>query len=713
MIYEFKKIYNKGMLFLLLLCTLANGYLFYQEQKNRDMQILDAYDDYLGYLDEWKNTGTLKAEEEKLTLQERYAYYTVSKQKEYLELYPDFVLGMPERAEASAKLLVSGKSKFSERNIVKTTKDFEGMETLALMADRDLGIQNAYQFAISDLLALVFMIMVCVGLFSKEYERKLYPLILAAPTRKRIALHKLAVLIISANFVSILIYGSNLLLAGRLFGFGDLNRPIQSVSEFRTCNLWISCGEYLLLGYLLKLSALMVFGILILALFTLLKKGVMVFFVASCFLAVSFGLYAGIPVTSNLNALHFINVFYLMDSFSIISHYQNINLFGYPFSMTQVVPVIFLIATVLGTGIIILRFATCSVSRDAKKIPCVSKMMTWIGNKMDRLNHHGNLFVFEAKKILIGSKGLWLLVALAFLMFYNYHTAFRLMSSEAYAYKYYIEKIGGKITNETLKFIEEEYEFLAQQDPATVAGQLWALPQIEMQVDTALYNEQEYGIEAYLIDETGFKKLFADKKSDIQDSLFAIVIAVLCCGTVFARENTFETRKLLRICKCGKRLLYDKIMVSVLVSVFTVIIVNVGRYTVVDKNYLLSEWSAPVQSVMALSGIRYHLSLGQYLLLLWGLRLTGGILTGFIIAAVSSFCKNETTAIAASMAVLAGPVLAVGVDVDILNYISVYPFSSGNLFLQEIMGKQMAFLALGILWVLLCLWSIRKKWESK
>lgn len=713
MIYEFKKIYSRGMLFLLLLCTIANGYLFYQDKQSRNVQALSAYDTYLEYLDEWKNTGILKEAVESPTSQEHYAYYMISKQKEYLELYPDYVLNMPDRAKASAKLLASGKSKFSERNISKTTRDFEGMEMLPLLPDRELGIQNAYRFVVSDLLALVFMLMVCVALFSKEYERKLYPLILAVPSRKKIALHKLIVLIISAILVSILIYGVDLFLSDRIFGFGDLNRPIQSLSEFRSCNLWISCREYLLLGYLIKLGGLIAFGILIFSLFVLLKKGVLVFLVLACFMAVSFGFYSKIPVTSNLNALHFINPFYLTDSFSIISHYQNINLFGYPCTMTKVSWVIFLFIAVLGCGIIIFRYANGSVSRDAKKIPFLSKIMTWCGKKLDRLNYHGNLFVFEAKKILIGSKGLWILFALVFLMFYNYQTAFRLMSLEAYAYKNYIERIGGRITDKTLEFIDEEYEFLERQDPATVRGQLWALPQIEMQVNTALYNEQEYGIEPYLIDETGFVKLFADKQSDIQDSLFVIVTAVLCCGTVFARENTFETKKLLRICENGKRLMYDKIVISLFISVLTVVFVNVGRYAVIDKNYLLSEWSAPVQSVLALSGIRYPISLGQYLLLIWVLRLLGGIQLGFIIAAVSSLCRNETTALAASMVVLAGPVLAVGVNVTILNYISVYPFLGGNLFLQEIPGKQITFVMTGVIAALLCIWSIRKNWESR
>lgn len=62
------------------------------------------------------------------------------------------------------------------------------------------------------------------------------------------------------------------------------------------------------------------------------------------------------------------------------------------------------------------------------------------------------------------------LVMCVLLMAYKYDSAYRIKDSTDVAYENYIHKIGGKITEDTQKFIEEEWEYLFNVEDATFYG---------------------------------------------------------------------------------------------------------------------------------------------------------------------------------------------------------------------------------------------------
>lgn len=706
--YEFKKLTVKAMALMLILGAVINGYFYYQQQQSRYAWSLANYDFYMAQLN--------ILEENPDAVLEDTMDGTISEaktQQDYLALYESFILDMPKRAEASARLSSSGENGFSKRNIEKTVRDFEGMESLPLKAGPDAAFNTVYHFPVSDILALVLILMVCVRLFSKEYERKLYPLILAAPSRLKTAVRKIVVLFLVTALMSMLLYGGNLLLGGYMFGFGDLGRPIQSISEFRTCSLRISCLEYLGLGFIMKLSIAFVSALFIFALFAMLKKAVTVFFVLACFLGLSFAAYSAIEVTSNLNSLHFVNIFHMSDSFNVISRYQNINIFGYPVTMTDVYPIVLTIVGVLSTAVICLRFYTGAVGREPGKIAVIARLADKIAYIADKLNGHGSIFLHELRKTMLGGRALIILIALAAVMIYNYDAAYRIKTGKDLAYESYIAEIGGKITEKTQEYIQKEWDYLAAVDDASLyGGRIEALGEIDSQVQIALMNEADFGIEPYLIDEKGFLKLFSDRKTEVYDSLFIIAAAALSCAGVFARENIFGTKKLLRICKAGTKTVYIKFAVILAVCTAASLIVNITRYMIVAKDYYLGYMETPVQSISSFMGYPYKLSIFQYMILLMLLRFLGAVAAGLIIAAVSSFSRSDAAAICLSLAALCAPVIAIGAGADILKYISVFAFTSGNLFLQDTVAAEVWYGVLFILCMILCPVLAVKQWKS-
>ena len=64
---------------------------------------------------------------------------------------------------------------------------------------------------------------------------------------------KLTALAVTVFAAVLLIYTENLIIAGNIYGLGDLSRPIQSLSGFIGCNLKINVIQYLILYIFFKL----------------------------------------------------------------------------------------------------------------------------------------------------------------------------------------------------------------------------------------------------------------------------------------------------------------------------------------------------------------------------------------------------------------------------------------------------------------------------
>lgn len=713
--YEWKKLLTRGMLLLFALCVAVNGYLFYTSQSLLFSHIFQGdYASYLEALEQLQENPNMvmrqPAEGEFLSSAETI----LQDQQKSIQIYPEYILEMPDRARAAALLSGGGADAYSMRNIEKTTRDFEGLETLPIRPDREMALLALYQSSMSDILVIVFLLFVCVRLFSREYENRLYPLLLATPGRFRVAVHKLTVLAGSAVLITAAIYGTNLCIGGFLMGYGDLSRPIQSLGDFRSCCLRISCLDYIWIGYLIKLFTVLVFGLLILALFVLLKKAVTVFLVCAAFLGASYGLYAAIPVTSSLNFLRFVNFFYFIDSYSVLSRYQNISVVGFPVSMTTVLPIVLAVLLVACVVLVLLRFSTGSVCRGVRILPIVARALDWVNRMVDRVNHHEFLFLHELRKAMISGRGLVLLLALGLLLWNNWNTAFRFVSSYDMAYSRYMEQMGGEVTDQTLEKIANEWERLNNVEyPEQYENQMQALSQIEMQANLALSREEQTGIPAYLVDESGYLKLMQDTGGDVYDSLLILAAVVLCCSSIFSRENTFGTRKMLRICAAGNRLMMDKVLLSVLLSAVITAMVYGTRIAIVCKDYLMQYAEAPVQSILIFQNYSHSLSLFQYLLWLFGLRLLGGMIAGLMAAAVSSLSRSDSVSIALGVAVLAAPVIAVGAGVGLVQFISVYPILGGNIVMQSQLPYQILYGIVNLCFAVGSVFLVRRQWSHR
>ena len=97
--------------------------------------------------------------------------------------------------------------------------------------------------------------LVCIFLFGYERDRGLYNLVKSSKYgRLRTIISKLLVLFGVSIAVSLIFTLGNYTANTLLYGADDLNRSIQSVSEFRNCPFGLSVWQYLILFALMKIT---------------------------------------------------------------------------------------------------------------------------------------------------------------------------------------------------------------------------------------------------------------------------------------------------------------------------------------------------------------------------------------------------------------------------------------------------------------------------
>ncbi|MCL2029953.1 MAG: hypothetical protein FWG93_00245 [Oscillospiraceae bacterium] len=653
---ELRKGFDKIWLLLLLIILAVNGYFFYQHQIS-----------YYG----WQREGN----------PDIISFYTAQQQK-HIDDYPSFILDMPERARMAATLS-KDTSGFARRNIDKTTRDFAGLDTLPLRMGPDAAVEQTYHFPMTDILLAAAMLFACMRLFGMEYERGLFGLLMATPSRGRIAAHKMASLFLNLLIMAAALYGSNILIGHTLFGTGDLSRPIQSISAFRNCNLRLSCGGYLWMGFGIKFLFLFALGMMVLALFIGLKNTPVVLLAASFAAGAEYWLYHTVPVASSVNAFRLVNIFHLIDSFSLLGWYQNINLFGFPVNMLTAWSVVTGLSLLLCGAVIYVHFKTGAAARGTAFLAALERVRERLSRLTDKMGRHTVLGLHELHKGILSA--VIVLTVLTCLMTYQVRSAYTVKYGEEIIYEEYIRKIGGRITAETQQFMEEEWAYFFSLPPETLGfydGNMKALARIESQVRNALNQEAENGIEAWLINDTGYLRLTANPAQDAQDVMILCSAALLLCAGLFARENIGGMKKLLRICKNGSRLIFVKLALTLLLCLLVSGIVYASRFLTITKLYSLEYIHAPVQSISELANYGPHVSILQYVTALYAVRAAGALAMGFCLAAISSVCRYLSVAFAASMGLLLAPAAAYQTGVTAMKYVSSFPLLYGNLLLQ-------------------------------
>lgn len=527
-------------------------------------------EEYTEFYDKYSKMKEEKREKEfsdtknSSSFDDRTAYYMedFTQQWNYQKNYRVFLDEMHIRMENMLKLSgFNGKDSFSRKNIEKTTEDFSKVKRVNLNLDNNHGLERLTENLITDYICIFLLFLLCIELFYRERDSGIFLLVKTKENGKMITiLSKFLALFIGTIGIALLLYGSNLLLCNKLYGYGNLNRPIQSLPSFRNCIYTLTVGEYLGCYLLVKIFSLCfiagIFGILFLV---FRNKGAIY---GSCvlLLGVEAGTYLWIPEVSVLNYFKFINVFYFLDPQKLLGTYYNLNFFEQPVEkiLCYLTSIILIMPILVVIGCIVF-----CVQMQCKKEGVLARIGFWFRRHLKILSFgNTSMFLQEVSKFLIQGKGIVPIVLMLWIGISSVTNATEPYygNMEDAVYGSYMKTLEGEVTEATIDYIhleqarfgdyfpllgekmavmtEEEIKDATKEIESYGSGMEYkelGLRKLRKQFDK-LAERMEKGEKVYLVNKKAMESLFHTPEEDIQTLMETLICMVFLLGILLTSE---------------------------------------------------------------------------------------------------------------------------------------------------------------------------------
>lgn len=590
---------------------------------------------------------------------------------------------------------------FSYRNQLAMIDRFEDLLHITPVYDMSSGVLHFQTSAVTDLIALVSILLFCTEMAIGEQKSGTLP-ILKATRKGRLPLvsAKLVSTAVLSFLIVCVLWGANLGYCAVSFGLGDLSRPIQSLTGFATSALTLSVGEYLMLFFLLKWVLYALVGILCLAAGVFWQESMPTWLTVGGFLGVGYILSQTVSPISTWNILKFVNISNLLFSTEWLSEYRNLDIFGYPMEVFIASWVLLLISLVLTIALLCWLFCRRNVS--AIRQPQL-RIPRWIPFQ----GRNTSLFGHEVWKLLVECGAIGVLVLLLLVNIQEPRTIS--YDTNELHYKNYMEQLAGPLTEEKQAYLESEamrFEHIHQQIVKLrkdyAAGELSEtdlnslLPPLEraLMAEGILLNRvypqmerilqlKDEGKEAHFVYEPGYSYLFGLNAQHSKAGAAALVVAgiILCFSNIFPIETSSGMLPILNVSKKGRTASARcKLAICICITVIIHFLAQIPDYWYVLKNYGFPDLIAPLCSIEAFAKWNDTVSILEGLILFETLRLVAAMCITAIVLLLGTWTKNQLITLSVSTGILLMPVLLNLLDIHFLDKVSAFmPLSGTNL----------------------------------
>ncbi len=608
-------------------------------------------------------------------------YNRVIAEMESCASYGEYLKKIDDDAETMTSISIFSKpGTFSYRNIMKTPEAFAHLKGNTLTYSPSNGIKMATEFLPTDIIAIVMILICVVSMLTREKELRQLGLI-KTTFRGRVALigAKFAVGCLSCALILLLLYGINFTMAYFSYGFGDLDRYIQSVYGYIGSQLSITVIQYCGLFLLTKISVYLLIMSILFFVANLAKKSVQLYLILGVIFGVSAILYYSIQPSSYLSLFKYINPVSFLHTDTLFQNYLNMNLLGYPVNLWPI-----FIASVI-IGIVIFSVGGMYIFCKQKSVDAStsSTFLSRIFRKISlpKLYRTTSVFLHELYKIMIGGKVLLILLLFAGVVAYTYQPMKEIFyTSEDVHYKQYMLELEGPVTDDKLDYLVEEQNLLSQSPgDLTTASKQKAL---DMVLAHTTYLQEKEGW--YLYD-SGYKMLtgetYQGRPHDFQMALLAAAMVIACLSYVYSVEHQNGATVLLRCTYKGRRSTFvSKLVISVLIVTLIYMITYAPYFYNVLSAYGTKAISAPACSIEHLASLPHGISILGYLILISTMRYVALLLAMIIIFASSVKLKSHILTLLAASGVLILPLILSMLGIRVFDYLLLNPLLIGNIF---------------------------------
>lgn len=532
--------------------------------------------------------------------------------------YNDFLEKIENSASEQGKVSIfqSDKHSFSSRNIEKTAKDMRKMQDIVIESDNDIGINIVKESIYPQIITMFIMIMAVYIVFFKEKEVGIYPLIKTTSngnTNTYIA--KILILLINSFFIQLMLFGVSMIVLLKYGGYGDLERSIQSVRSFMYCDIKCNIIEMLTIVFLLRFVGAFVFSLCVAAIALKTSNSILFVFTTLFSIALNYILTL-IPDQSAYVFFKHINLINIFDPCVIFSVYRNINILSYPVNVKTIIILLFFVVAVVNFMFGLMVFKRRELV--AKKINVKKYLL-----KFKIMENCKSIFLFELYKLSFINKVAFVLLIFIVVGIVSVFNIEYYKSPQDYYYGNYIEVLQGELTEEKIKYIEDENKKIEDAEQAIYAlnekynnGEIslaqlqnglkqkqvsenrkMAFKRILLQYEHIISNP-----EAQFIYDTGYKKLFnigEDNQHFGWNSLIIMfVLIVLCSSGTFTVESKKGMSTILASTPNGtKKTMKNKIVVSFLHITVLFFATCFDQLLIIKLNYGINDLTAPLCSL--------------------------------------------------------------------------------------------------------------------
>lgn len=696
---------KRYVIVLFLVCVITNLYLDYFTENSRNPWLDATVESYNSV---YKEIEGMEAPSAKAYVEEQLeaagesdnvglkeAYSVVSHEIRHAGNYSDYYNLLLEQRKKAETVVIFGEMTDYER-----ADSDKVLAKLGRLADNGTVVEVAPSRGVllvlsnlrTDIFALFLIVVFILSLYYHDYESGAQKLLFPCPGGKeRYIASKIGALAIIIPEVVLSLGVGNIVAGADLYGLGDLNRSIQSVSGFAGCGFRLNVWQAFLVFFIFKCLAYLAVALLLLALLIALKKMPAFIAASSAVIGASYLVFSKIPANSWISELKDINYIAFIRSDRVFSSYRNIGILGVPVSYPL------LVAAVIGLHLVALPFLSIMLYSRGHYSESSRKMVLHASARKIRV--HG-LFFQEAFKIFYYNKTILLMAAgFLFVFFTEPKIASIYDDDKDMYYKKYIDEIKGDYSEEKESHVDDklaEFERLEQEMYTAMAN-----AEDEMQSDLiqSLYRPLLAGWESAMILKDhvvhvsgvengglfysrGYEKLTGSPEAGNSDSVHALKLELLLILTLFgvyALEYRNGMSRLLSTTVYGRRRLHTvKWTTGLFVTTSCwAFVYGLWLYRTFDK-YGTFGAGYSVCSMEHISGKLSGMSIGTYLVLLMLSRYVGSLILMAAMFLIQSKTKNTVAAVTICLFVFVLPLLLYMSGVDALKYVGLNPFLLGN-----------------------------------
>lgn len=602
--------------------------------------------------------------------------------------YSDYLASIDSQAKSMISVSIFAKpGTFNYRSILKTPPAYDNVRDVVPVFDVSKGINLATDNSFTDILCGFIVLFAVLSLMISDREQGISGLLFTLKRgRGYLLFFKLTALAATIFTAVLLIYAENLIIAGNIYGLGDLSRPIQSLNGFIGCSLKISVFQYLILYVLFKFTAMLAVGT-VLSLIAVNTKNIISFYGISAVILIAEGfIYVKIHPLSIYSIFRYINLISLTKVNEIFCNYKNINFWEYPIPL---IPTSIGAVLVISVICIVLSSYLYAKKRNLEFRKIAFKFRLGKGNKI-----HSPLY-YTLYKSLVMQKGIFVLIIFIVIAGFMNQSFVKKYDPVDVYYEYYTKETEGKITQETIDFYDNESSRFEELNARRNASGLSSEEEQEIIKQLAptmgfypayeRLNQVKSIENSHMFYDTGYKRAFGKKgyNDDMKYALAAILLCIFLISPLIANDNKYRMSSIVNSTKSGRN---SYVIRNILTASFYGI--SAALLWIIPYAYTISEYygygglSGSVRSITDFVNFPINMKLWQYIAFISLLRILALIAVSLIMLYISAKCRNVTSSVLINFALFALPIVIYLLGADFMVNIGFNPLLSVNVLIN-------------------------------